>query len=390
VSDRPTVGVARCASYEPHDVSGALSSLLDPLGGMPAFVAQGQRVLVKVNLLMRASPERAVTTHPEVVRAVVRAAIAAGASEVTVGDSPGGRVTPGAMTALLEATGIAQVCREEGVRFVSLDEDVVRVPAPGGRLYTSFDIGGAAARTDVLISVSKMKTHGFMQFTGAVKNLFGCIPGLGKAQFHLKVPDRDDFADMLVDLMLACRPALSIMDAVVAMEGDGPSRGTQRHVGVLLASADAVALDVVASSVAGFDPMDVYTNRAAAARGIGPADTDAVRVAGIPWQEVAVPDFVRPARDPSSAVPPALSRWARARAASRPALDRPADCTACGTCADSCPVNAIDLGSGKPEFDLGACIRCYCCQELCPQGAIGLKTPWVARALLREHPSRSG
>ena len=302
-----------------------------------------------------------------------------GRGDIAIGDSPGGRTTAASARALFETSGMAAVAREEGVRLSLLDDSVVRVPSPGGALYQSFNLGREAVEADVLIDLPRLKTHGFMMFTGAVKNLFGCIPGLEKAQFHIKVPDRDDFAGMLVDLYLACRPELSIMDAVVAMEGAGPSGGTPKPIGALLASSDAVALDVVASSIARFDPMDVYTNAVARRRGLGPATADEVRVEGTPWRELVPDSFQQPARDISRGMPPAIGRWARKHTASHPYLEHRDACTTCRTCEKNCPVSAIRMVERRPTFDLDTCIRCYCCQELCPEQAIGLKTPWFAR-----------
>ncbi len=380
---RPVVAVERCGSYEEAEVEAALRRVLAPLGGMEAFVSPDETVFVKVNLLMKAEPDRAVTTHPALVRAVVRAAKIAGARDIAIGDSPGGRVTAAAARALFDASGMTAVAREEGVRLSVLDDSVVRVPSPGGALYQSFNLGRDAVEADVLIDLPRMKTHGFMMFTGAVKNLFGCIPGLEKAQFHVKVPDRRDFAGMLVDLYLACAPELCIMDAVVAMEGAGPSGGTPKQIGALIASSDAVALDVVASSIARFDPMDVYTNAEARRRGFGPASADDVRVEGTPWRDLVPDAFEHPARDVSRGLPPAVGRWARRHIASRPFLQDRGACTTCRTCEKNCPVSAIRMVDGRPDFGYDTCIRCYCCQELCPERAIGLKTPWVTRNLVR-------
>ncbi|MDO8964490.1 MAG: DUF362 domain-containing protein [Coriobacteriia bacterium] len=382
MTEHRIVGIERCDTYAIMEIESSLERALAPLGGMAAFVRENDSVFLKVNLLMKAEPDRAVTTHPEFVRAVVRAVKAAGARDIAIGDSPGGRTTPASAKAIFETSGLAAVAREEGARLSLLDEAVVRVPAPGGKLYTSFNLGREAVEADVLIDLPRLKTHGFMMFTGAVKNLFGCIPGLEKAQFHVKVPDRTDFAEMLVDLLLACSPDLSIMDGVIGMEGDGPSGGTPRHVGVVLASADAIALDVVASAIVGFDPMDVYTNRAANGRGLGPSSADEVRVAGTPWRDVAVADFARPVQDLSRRMPPGIGRWMRKRMASRPILEHRAACTSCRTCEKNCPVAAITMSDRTPSFDYDSCIRCYCCQELCPERAIGLKTPWFVRTLV--------
>ena len=377
------VSITRCPDYSPAAVQRAVHDALAPLGGMSAFVSVGQRVFIKPNLLSKAEPERAVTTHPEVLRAVIREVQACGAVSVSVGDSPGGRHSAGSIRGVWDVCGLTAVCAEEGADLVLLDDDVVRVPNPSGSaLYAYFNLGRGVVDTDVLIDLPKFKTHGFMMFTGAVKNCFGCIPGLEKAQFHLKVPDRDDFGEMLVDLMLACAPKLAIMDAIIGMEGEGPAGGTPKHVGAVIASADCVALDVVASAIAGFDPMEVYTNKAAAGRGLGPKTADEVEVLGTLWRELAPEDFEKPTRDLSRGMPPWLGHFARRAITSKPYLERRSQCTGCATCKTNCPVAAIEMVEQRPSFDYDKCIRCYCCQELCPPQVIGLKTPWLVRTLV--------
>jgi len=379
----PTVSIQPCAAYEPSTVRHALDAALLPLGGMAAFVSPGQTVLLKVNLLSKASPDRAVTTHPEVVRALIAAVRDAG-GVVSVGDSPGGPNTPALARGIFRESGIADVCESEGVPLLLLDDESVRVPNPSGALYGAFTLGKAVVDADVVITVPKFKTHGFMMFTGAVKNLFGCIPGLEKAQYHLKVPDRDDFGSMLIDLLLAVRPALAVMDAVVGMEGEGPAGGTPRQVGALIASADCIALDMVASAMAGLDPGEVYSTRAAIRRGLAPASLDGVDLAGAEWRDLAPLSFALPARDLSALMGPAwMRRRLRAWTTARPVLAHPERCTRCEKCSASCPVDAISVTSGGPSFDRDACIRCYCCQELCPPQAIGLRVPPAARILSR-------
>ncbi len=303
----PIVSTTRCADYEPDHVAQSLDAALSPLGGMAAFVSPGQRVLLKVNMLAKATPERAVTTHPEIVRALIRSVRSVGGAPF-VGDSPGGPNTPGMVRRVWEQTGIGAVCAEENVDLVLFDDDCTRVTSKDATLYGAFTLGRAVVDADVIISLPKLKTHGFMMFTGAVKNLFGCIPGLDKAQYHLKVPDRDDFGAMLVDLMLTCRPSLAVMDAVVGMEGEGPAGGEPRHIGALIASADFLALDVVASAIAGLDPIEVYSNKAGVRRGLCPASADEVEVVGVPWRELA-PERLRATR---IATPPRSCRrgWA--------------------------------------------------------------------------------
>ena len=286
---------------------------------------------------------------------------------------------------LISTGGTATALRDAGLRFADLNYQEARALPNRGRLtkLDEFSFPRAVVEADLVVSMPKLKTHGFQQFTGAVKNLFGCIPGLEKAQFHLKLPDRDDFGGMLVDLMLACKPTLAIMDAVVGMEGDGPAGGTPRHVGALLASPDSLALDVVASSMAGLDPMEVYTNRAAARRGLGPRSAEEVEIAGVDWHSLAPEGFALPSRDAASSMPSWLGKRLRGWTTAKPTLEWPEKCTKCGQCTTTCPVNAIVIRDRGPVFDCSACIRCYCCQELCPPQAIGLTTPPIARLMSR-------
>lgn len=377
-----TVSIATCETYQDDAVEQALITALEPLGGIAAFVKPHDRVFLKVNLLSPAAPDRAVTTHPAVVRALIRVVRSVGGVP-SIGDSPAGRPTPGLVKRLWSESGIGAVCEAEGVPLLLLDDDTCRVSSPSGALYGSFTVGRAVVESDVIICVPKLKTHGFMMFTGAVKNMFGVIPGLEKAQFHVKVPDREDFAAMLVDLMLACRPSLAIMDAVVGMEGDGPAGGKPRHIGCLLASGDSLALDVVASAIAGLDPLEVYTNAVGAKRGIGPGSIDDVKVAGADWRTFAVDDFELPVRDMTKMMPRWLAPHLRGWTTAKPVLARVQDCTRCGKCDEICPVDAITVTDKGPQFDRGSCIRCYCCQEVCPPQAIDLRVPPIARLMSR-------
>ncbi len=256
-------------------------------------------------------------------------------------------------------------------------------PAEGASLYGAFTLGRAVTEADVLISLPKLKTHGFMMFTGAVKNLFGCIPGLDKAQYHLKVPDRDDFGAMLVDLMLACKPALAVMDAVVGMEGDGPAGGSPRHVGALLASADCLALDVVASAIAGLDPKEVYSNKAGLRRGLCPGSADEVEIVGVGWRELAPENFALPTRDLSAKMPAWLARGCAPGPRRSPCSRGRRTARSASSASRSARWVRSRWAQSGPVFDHSICIRCYCCQELCPPQAIGLSVPRVAKLMTR-------
>jgi len=376
-----SVSISRCSSYKKTVVAESLREVLEPLGGIKAFVKPGDNVLIKINLLRNSEPDKAVTTHPSLVEALIEEIRSAGGIP-SVGDSPGGPNTPKMVKKIVETTGLDDACGRTGTDLIIFDRDTVKIKCPDGKLYTSFTVGKAVRDADVIISLPKLKTHGFMKLTGAVKVLFGVIPGMEKIQYHLKVPDRMDFADMLLDIYLAVKPSLSIMDAVVAMEGDGPSGGEPRQVGALLASTDSIALDFIASRIIGFDPLDVYTNRAAVNRGLI-SGMEEVEVAGLPLSKILVKDFKAPTGDLSDKMPAGLVKFLKDLTTSKPYLALPGSCSGCGTCAQSCPGDAIDIKRKHPQFDYGKCIRCYCCEELCPELVIKRKNHWAVRPFLR-------
>ncbi len=377
----PMVSISNCKTYDKDEVDKALFQVLEPLGGIKTYVKPGDKVLLKVNLLRSSEPDKAVTTHPALIEAVIASVREAGGIPI-VGDSPGGPNTPKMIKKILETTQLGDLCKQTETDLVIFDRDIVRVKCPEGKLYTSLTIGRAVRDADVVITLPKLKTHSFMKFTGAVKVLFGVIPGMEKMQYHLKVPDRMDFADMLLDIYLAVKPVLSIMDAVVGMEGEGPSGGDPKHIGALLAATDSVALDFIASALIGLDPLEVYTNRAAVARGLING-MDAIEVAGIPLADIIMKDFKTPEGELSDRMPGWLVKSLKGIATSKPYLALPNLCTGCGTCKQSCPGKAIVIKDKRPQFDYDKCIRCYCCEELCLELAIKRKNHWIARPFVK-------
>ena len=377
----PTVSIARCGSYARDEVRAAVATCLAPLGGIGAFVRPGSRVLVKPNLLSARSPEDAVTTHPELVRAVVEQVQAAGATAV-VGDSPGGRNTRSSYDALLKKTGMQKVMDGTGCEVAYFDDAYDETPAPAGATFRRFRIARAVREADTVICISRMKTHQLTLLTGAVKVLYGYIPGVAKAEYHLHTrTDVDTFSDLLLDLCTSFPPALSVMDAVVGMEGHGPSHGTPRQVGLLLASPSPYALDLAAARIMGFALEEVPTIRRAMARGIGPASLEAISFSGEPLDAVRISPFRHPGPVVLGRVPAPLLRLAGRLLASRPEI-RSAACRRCGRCAESCPPGAITFVKGRlPRIRHHRCIRCFCCQELCPEGAVEVTYPWIRRLL---------
>ena len=245
----------------------SVGRLVEPFGGWAGIVRPGERVAVKINLLRAAPPEKAVTTHPETLACVLRALKAAGA-EPFVADSPGGPNGPAKVARAYKLSGIAGVCAAEGVQIVDVEDDRAVLEAPEGRLYRSFPIGKAFLDADAIVQVGVLKTHQLMRLTGGVKLTYGVIPGLAKAHLHVKAQRREDFADMLLDLHLAVRPRFTIIDAIVAMEGQGPGSGTPRALGSLFAAHDCLALDAALADRTAHERRHVYTVAASARRGL--------------------------------------------------------------------------------------------------------------------------
>ena len=375
------VTITRCRNYDLDEVKSAIAASLYPLGGMARFVGKGQRVLVKPNLLASRAPEAAVTTHPAVVQAVVEEVQRAGGVAV-IGDSPGGRNMGQSYARLLRRTGMMEVVEATGCKWVSFDDSFVDVQAPNARAFKRFTVGKAVTDADRVIVLPKLKTHQLTYYTGAVKIVYGYIPGLLKAEYHLHTgTDAETFSDLLLDLHGALPPTLAIMDAVVGMEGQGPSNGNPREIGLILASENCHALDLVACSIIGFDQMAVPTVRKAAERGIGPRDLGEVLISGEPIENVRVRDFAKPQTMILAKIPPSILHAVGYLFAARPSIRR-SRCISCGKCAEGCPPKAIRYTKGEiPSIRYRHCIRCYCCQELCPQGAVEVSYPWIRRVV---------
>lgn len=366
------VSLVKCADYDRDRTHAAVRDAVDLLGGMRAFVKPGERVLIKPNLLKGKPPDAAVTTHPEIVRSVIRLVHEAGGIAL-VGDSPG----MGDIRKVCDKAGILDVVSEEGAALVSLDE-AVEVKNRGR--FQRFEVARAACEADVIINLPKLKTHGMTTLTGAVKNIFGCIPGKRKVQWHLKTGvHHEHFMTMLVELCALLKPRLTVMDAVVGMEGNGPGSGDPRRIGVVLAGRDPVAVDVIAAMLVGVSPEKLPVIRAAAAAGFGETRPDRIKILGAPLESIEVVNFRLP--------PPAhlewhLPEWARSSLksafTSKPVIDNTL-CIHCGICQGHCPQGAIENRGKDLAIRYRDCIRCFCCQEFCPQGAITVGRGWALK-----------
>jgi uncharacterized protein (DUF362 family)/Pyruvate/2-oxoacid:ferredoxin oxidoreductase delta subunit len=375
-----TVSCQACASYELDQVQAAVDACFEDLGGLEAFVRPGDRVFLKPNLLMPASPEQGITTHPAVLRAVIRAVRAAG-GEPLVGDSPA--ATPLKLTA--RRAGLTAVLQDEGVPLADMREPI-STASPRAEGKRAFELSKVAMGCDVLINLPKLKTHALTYVTLAQKNLFGLVFGLKKGQWHMAAQSPEHFAGLLADLYAAIvdhphgpKRILHLMDAVLCLEGNGPGAGgTPRHLGALLASTDGVALDRVACELAGLDHRLAPLLRLSMAQGLGQGDLDRIELVGVPLAAIAREPLVPPeGQHGSPSLQAALWSSARLRnwALERPQVHRE-PCVVCGQCARICPAGAItmhgELDAARVDYD--RCIRCYCCAEICPHAAIS-KSP---------------
>jgi uncharacterized protein (DUF362 family)/Pyruvate/2-oxoacid:ferredoxin oxidoreductase delta subunit len=368
------VAIEKCPTYESAAVKAALVRLLEPLGGMAAYVRPGERVLLKPNMLSAKPPEAAVTTHPALLKAVVQLVQEAGGTAL-VGDSPG----IGGIRKVAERSGMLAVIEETGATLVPFEETT---EVAGSGTFKRFDIARPYLEADRVINLPKLKTHEMMTMTCAVKNLFGAVVGTAKAGWHLKAgADRELFARLLVEIFLIRPPDLNIVDAVTAMEGNGPGSGDPRQVGLLLAGADALAVDVIAGEIAGIPKKLLYVERAAAKLDLDGAERSAITTVGLPPAEARVAGFRLPhISDVQFGLPAFLKNRLRHYLTSRPCVI-PEKCRLCGICRDACPPRAITIAGGRLRFDYHACIRCFCCRELCPDAALDVTEGTILRIM---------
>ena len=371
-----TVALVPVESYDQPLVDEAVARGISLLGGPEQFLKQDEKIVVKPNLLGAAPAQKAVTTHPAVFAAVVKALQGAGFNRLTWGDSPGNPSTTPEKAA--RACGIWQEAERLGVPM----GDFQHGTREGG---TGLVLCNGILEADALVNVCKMKTHALERITGAVKNLYGCVFSANKALGHASHPSSEAFAELMCDIHRTVKPRLHIMDGIVAMEGNGPNAGTPVSMNVLLFSGDPVALDTVFSLLVNLKPELVPTCVAAQKAGLGTMKTEEIRVVTpegtLTPEEAAArwgkPDFqVNRGQMKSSLLGKFLPCLPFLQ--EKPVVDR-SRCIACGICQEACPVaeKAVHSGHGqKARYDYKKCIRCYCCQEMCPAHAITRKNGW--------------
>ncbi len=356
--------IVRRASYDYEELRSLIFELLNILAGQR--INQNSRVLIKPNFLAPAPPEKAMLTHPQIIRAVAEYALEKGA-RVQVSDSP----AMGTFEKIIKESGIQQALKGLDVELKEF-KDSVRVDI--GPPFHKISIADDALKADLVINLPKLKTHTQMLLTLGVKNLFGCIVGLRKPEWHFRTGiDRDMFARLLVKVFQSVNPAITILDGILAMEGDGPGRsGTPRHLGVIMASTDAVALDITVCKMLGIHPDVLPTNKAA--RDSNPVERSIEVDGALP----VLSDFIFPEMIPLVFGPERLHGYMRRHLVQKPVSDNNL-CRMCGECWNYCPAQAIKAEKKNLRFDYDKCIRCYCCIEVCPHGALKAKEPFIGK-----------
>jgi len=358
-----SVSIASSNSYELQSVRQAIVKLLEPLGGISAFINRGDRVLLKPNMLSAQEPDRAVTTNPVVVQVVAELVIGAGGT-VQIGDSPGF----GGFLRVAEKSGISTAARNSGATLVEF-KDAAELCGTG--TFHSIRLARAYCEADKIINLPKLKTHEMMTMTCAVKNLFGAVVGAEKAGWHLKAgSSRQLFARLLLEIYQLRKPTLTIVDAIIAMEGDGPGSGDPIKLGLLLAGVNPVAIDVIAGRLAGIPGEMLPIEREAISMGLHGSLIDDITLYGIPFESIPVTRFRLPAgMDVQFGLPPFIAKSLKNQLTSYPGAN-PKTCVLCGVCRDACPPAAITIQYSALSIDKARCIRCWCCRELCPHCAM--------------------
>jgi uncharacterized protein (DUF362 family)/ferredoxin len=383
MKSKSTVVLIRCDTYEEKQLTSAIRRGLGMLGGISNFVRSGERIVLKPNVLVGTAPEHGVTTHPAFFKSIGQILIDAGVS-VYYGDSS----SFGSSEGNLNRSGLKQVADEMG--FTMADFDMGReVSFKEGLLIKKFIIANGVLDADGLISLPKFKTHGLVKFTGAVKNQFGCIPGMLKSQYHVKLPDPYDFATMLVDLNSLIKPRLYIIDGIIAMEGNGPRSGRLKPLNVILLSDDPIAVDATACRIIGLNPETIPTSIPGEKAGAGTYHADKIDLQGDEFESFSDFSFLVDHSPLLHKPGGRTSNFIKNRVTQKPVIDRK-KCDRCGVCVSLCPVTpkAVNWVKGDmtnpPKHDYDLCIRCYCCQETCPDGAIFIETPLLGRFFFKK------
>jgi len=363
--------VTRCNEYDASVIKNILKEHMSLLG-FDTESLHGKKVVIKPNLVMRASPDKCATTHPAVVEAAASILCDAGA-EVTIAESPGGIFSEKVLEGLYKTCGIAEIAERLPIRL-NYDTGFEVLHADYTDTSKVYNILKPIYEADCIINISKLKTHTFMMMSAAVKNLFGSIPGVQKFEMHARFSTERDFAEYINDLTYAlCREKTSfhIVDAVRGMQGNGPTGGFPLDIGAIISGCDPFTLDTACADILGLTG-NVIMQTAAQEKGLCPKDASELEIIGDALSSIRVKDYTRPdtLRGKKFTMIPEFLK-------PRPQVNEKI-CVGCGECAANCPVKTIEMvknkaGKKKAHINPGHCIKCYCCQELCHFNAVNIK-----------------
>jgi uncharacterized protein (DUF362 family)/ferredoxin-like protein FixX len=341
--------------------------LLEPFGGMESFVKRGEKVLLKVNLLSAREPQKAVTTHPETVRAVAKAVKKAGGKPY-IGDSPAGMFSNRALMKAYKQSGLEEIANGEKIPL-NYDTSSKKLDIPQGKRLKKFPVCDFILDADKIIALPKLKTHSFQYMTLACKIMYGAVPGLTKAKYHAQFPTRNAFADMMLDILTVIKPQLYIMDGIVGMQGQGPGGGDPVKLGLILASTDPVAMDIAVCRTLGIEPVGIPVLKRAKIRKLWP---ERIAYPILKPKDVFYKGFKLPCTADH------LLTGKRHSKKSPIITDK---CIGCKACEEVCPKGAVKVNGEVAKLDYSNCIRCFCCHEVCPENAIKLGTLRSSEAL---------
>lgn len=375
-SIKATVSVVKASDYDFVKVYRAVTKSINLIGNPEEIIKPHSRVFVKINHLSPPTPaEKGIVTHPVFVEAVLKL-LKELDTEITVGDDISSSRVNG-----FNISGFQQMCDRIGVELVNLREGgFTEVDCKGYRLDKIY-LSRIALQADIIVNLPKLKTHSLTILTGGVKNMYGMIPSGYRVRFHGEYAKSNDFNQVLVDIYSAIRPTLTIMDAIVAMEGEGPASGKLRRPGVILASQDAVALDAIAARIIGLNPGSILTTQFCSERGLGTGTLANIKITGEKIEDVALSDFRSPIAITNlfiNTLPAFLPPLLIHRLAVRPYI-RKENCTACSECEKICPVGAITIMNNKATIRKEICIGCMCCHEVCRFSAIAPKYSFLGK-----------
>lgn len=370
------VSIRECKSYDYGVLKNSFKKLMDDIGPLEKFIKPKSKVLVKPNLVIKKSPEEGATTHPVLVRVLCEELLKLNC-EVIIAESPGGPYTKNNLKGFYKTCGLIDELKDLDVEF-NYDTSESKVHNEKAAYLKSMNIISPITQVDHVVNLCKLKTHKMAKYTGGVKNLYGVIAGLEKAEIHYRFQKEELFCEnVLLDICQYINPSLTIMDGVYAMEGEGPTAGDVRKVGVLLASTSPYALDIAGCNLINLEPMKVGTVRGSVKRNLIKEDFSDIEFLGDSIEKYIVEDFKIPITSSdfrllSLKLPKVLGDIADKIITPKPIVDY-RKCIKCGKCKVACPAKVIQITDKGAKIDLKKCIRCYCCHELCPKKSIHIK-----------------